>query len=1021
VIGVPACGKPGLAPGLDQYTCDGGLCAAPGVIRGEVVYGGGERGDAILLLFDVAALPPPDGDGSGAVAVARVPQSNLFGSASGAGVFSAPFTFTQVRSGRSYQIRAFIDATHEFDPLFDYAQQPRAGDPVGGHGEIDPAGELRLLPIQVGPGQVVNGVTVGFPRVLSYDPPSFELIGGSQTLDQEMDRPARLKLRIAHLPARGASFANAHFALELDRDAQGKPRSMFKDGLYDVFPRVFLRQLTSVDGSGEAPLAPGSGAIVPCQVVSLPVLPALLDLPAGAPAVAQDLLEVMVEPFALGADLRLLPRIPAGGYQLVVIQRSGQTWTLPNQLGDPANAGTPYFAASQAEAVSIAPLGTLPANSVSGTVVWSGGTSIASGNIVVQAYRDDPYDPPPPLGAALPVRVQIVPASAAVADARGFRAPYRIGGLAPGRYIVHALDDVDGNFSAFALLRTPTGGDLVGAVLEPGSGRPASVEVSGDVTGQDVTLTQQLSSDPPAFEIDPSTPARMPADQVTPVRFVVRARPHSFPAGKAPAPQFAVQLVRDPAGAAVDADQDGLPDVWPRVFLVRLDPSDPSGLTQYRSPDLHTTRTQVIAAAVDPTRFLPALSGGNAPPVFTGHLEIIVRPALFDASTPAARPRRLPSLQPGPYRIVLLSQTGQVWQIPNEAGTAALDPRAVCSSAPCAPGTVQTQSQSGAFQILAPSQAAHTGGIAGSLTVAGAPAIAAAYVFAYAKDAQPPFGLPVSADFHPGSEFQGGTVGYTLPNLPGGDYLVGAVVDTRGDFAMTPALFAMAPGEGSLVAASIASVGTTFASLDLTVAATMPPRPSFQLARSMSGADLDFPFNGSALAAMQIEISAILGANVAALRPDTSAALALACSGSGKPVAGSVSIQLIKVADAAGLVPEVDSSGKATVLSGSLDSSQFSSASCTPGGLYAATGLLAVLVQKASSAKVNLLDPRVPPLPVPLVPGRYSLAITSASKQVWRVPNELQPGLLDPAAMLVTPATTQALLRTQQVAVNVSP
>jgi hypothetical protein len=76
---------------------------------------------------------------------------------------------------------------------------------------------------------------------------------------------------------------------------------------------------------------------------------------------------------------------------------------------------------------------------------------------------------------------------------------------------------------------------------------------------------------------------------------------------------------------------------------------------------------------------------------------------------------------------------------------------------------------------------------------------------------------------------------------------------------------------------------------------------------------------------------------------------------------GSVSIELIKVGGAAGLLAEVDSMGKATVLSGSLDSTQFSSASCAPGGLYASTGSLSVLVQKASSAKVNLLDPRVAP------------------------------------------------------------
>src|SRR5256885_7718871 len=216
-------------------------------------------------------------------------------------------------------------------------------------------------------------------------------------------------------------------------------------------------------------------------------------------------------------------------------------------------------------------------------------------------------------------------------------------------------------------------------------------------------------------------------------------------------------------------------------------------------------------------------------------------------SAPGAPPQRLPSLQPGAYRIALVSQTGQVWQIPNEAGSAALDPSVVCAAAPCAPGTVQTQSQSGAFQVHAPAHAAYTGGIAGSLTVAGAPAIAAAYVFAYAMDAQPPFGLAVSADFHLGTEFQGGAVGYALPNLPSGDYLVSAVVDTRRDFAATPAVFAMAPGAGRLGAApSIASVGAKFTALDLTAATALPPRPAFPLRGAARGAGPGPPFHRGA-------------------------------------------------------------------------------------------------------------------------------------------------------------------------------
>ena len=48
---------------------------------------------------------------------------------------SAPYFFTQVDSGRAYQIRGFIDTRAEFDPFFDFTQQPRAGDSFGGYVE----------------------------------------------------------------------------------------------------------------------------------------------------------------------------------------------------------------------------------------------------------------------------------------------------------------------------------------------------------------------------------------------------------------------------------------------------------------------------------------------------------------------------------------------------------------------------------------------------------------------------------------------------------------------------------------------------------------------------------------------------------------------------------------------------------------------------------------------------------------------------------------------------------------------
>ncbi|HEY6912198.1 MAG TPA: hypothetical protein VI356_22655 [Myxococcales bacterium] len=1030
-----ACEKPGVAPGLDQLSCDGGPCPAPGVIQGSLVYSGTARGDAVLLLFDTAALPPPDGNGTSAAALARVPQATLFGNApaTSIGPFSAQFTFSQVPSGRSYQIRAFIDATHDFDPFFDFARQPRAGDPVGGHGDLGPDGQPRLLSIDVAAGQAVSGVSVALTQTLPYDPPAFELAGGSQSLSAAMDRPAHLRLRTASLTARSASFSRAHFALELDRDAQGKRQSTFADGVDDVFPRVILRQLFALDAKGNSsPVDPASAAIVPCRVVSTPVLPALVNMQPGSLPMAKDQLDVLVQPFAVGPDLNPLAAIPPGTYQVVVIEKSGQVWTLPNQLGDPG-LGAAYFTPSQAQTVTFAPAAGLPAGSIAGDVVWKGDTTTVSGNIVVQAYLDDPFNPPPPVGAAQPVRVQAIPAAAVQKTTDGFKAAYKLSGLAPGNYIVQALDDVDRNFSPLKILQTPTRGDLVGAVLAPGSTQPASIAVSGAVTGKDVTLGLRVPLDPPAFEIDPSTPAQMPADQVTPVRFNLRAKPLAFPAGQAPAPHFAVQLVRDSGGSPVDADHDGLPDVWPRAFLVRLDPADPSGLTQFVSPDLHRTVTEIIPAAVDPTPFLPALqpqTPTGAAPVLTDKLTVVVRPSLLDASTAGVPPQRLPSLQPGSYAIVLISQTGQVWQIPNEAGSLALDPAVVCAAgaASCAPGTVQTQSQSQAFQVGLPAHQFFTGGISGSLTVSGTAAPVAAYVFAYKATALPPFGLPVSADFHLGAEFQSGKVNYVLPDLPAGDYVVTAIVDTRGDFAVSPGLFAIAPGAGSLAAPPQAVQGLTTSfrtNTNLTAASALPQRPSFQILDTGSVATADVAVHvNNAAPQMQIQPAAVLTTGVVGLQPDATGMFVLACDGtSSTPQAGSLSIELLKVVDAAGLIPDIDANGKATVVLARVDPAQFTAGSCNGAPVKAITSAINVDVD-ATSSKVNLLNPNEPPTPVALVPGRYAVVVTSLAKQVWRVPNELQPALLDPAAAPAVAAATPSplpLLQSQGVAVQISP
>jgi hypothetical protein len=1035
-----ACDKPGVAPGLD--TCNGSDCTvvSPGVIQGNVVYSGTARGDAVLLLFDTRALPPPDGTGTTAVAVARVPESVLFANAPGgsAGPFSAPFVFTQVPTTtcgpaiaacRSYQIRAFIDAVHQFNPFFDFTQQPRAGDPVGGYGAIGPDGQARLLPIEVAPAQAVTGINVGLIKVLPYDPPSFEIVGGGLALDVTMDRPARMQLRTKRLNVPGASFAKAHFGLELDRAPGGSRRSTGLDGLDDVFPQVFLRQIKSTDNSGAlVPVDPANVAIVPCRVISTPLLPALVNLTPGADPLASDVLDVLVEPFALKfPELISKDSIPLGLYQVIVVERSGQVWTVPNSLGNPDASGTPYYASSQAAAVSVGASVVLPSGSLSGRVFFQGDPSTPRGNIIVQAYLDDPTHPPPPVGAATPVRVQIIRASDVVPGPTGFGANYKLVGLNPGqRYVIQALADVNGTFSPLNLLSTPTRGDLVMA-------RPLSLVVTGAMT-QDLALNYPQPLDPPAFEIDDSVGlAQIHVDERGPVRFGLVAKPLAFPIASAPSSTFTISLVRDANGKTVDRDLDGLPDVWPRVFLVRLDPTDPTNLSQYRDPADGSLKTNVIPAAVDPTPFLAALQPQNSATPVTitaSKVTVVARPALLDATAPLSVPSRS-ALTPGRYKIVLMNQTGQLWQIPNEAGPAALDPSVVCavSASSCAPGTVRTQSQGRYFEVLPPGSTPQPGVISGSLVVTGVSQFYGAYVFATdAANPPPPLGtgVPVAADFHSFLEFTGGAAAYSLQNLaPDRSYYLTAVVDTRGDFALSPQLYAAAPGQGTIVGGRFDSTGALVAvspgpNIGVTAGAVLPARPSFQVIDSgLNPVSSDvqlFTQAAPAAARLVLQARSLLGAGVSAT-PETGTAFPVSYVGcvNGKPVLNENNlpdlwpkVALLKISsdDPTGLRPDPGS----VVLPAAIDPVRFAG-QLTCGGAQVAASLIDVLV--APAAFQPLPDGTFQQLAT--VPaGRYQIVVISKTGQVWRIPNELQPAMLDPRA-----AAAALQLATQSVAATV--
>jgi hypothetical protein len=163
---------------VDDPTQNPGILAPTGVIRGTVTYiGPGPcirrgliEGTAVLLVFDAANPPPPDGFATTALNFVTIPGEALFASyprpASGPGsvndqsslcvpLDSAPVTATASYSipymaAGHYQVRGFYSRQGRFNPLFDYANLPLAGD-VGGGALVDPrTGKADFATINVG-------------------------------------------------------------------------------------------------------------------------------------------------------------------------------------------------------------------------------------------------------------------------------------------------------------------------------------------------------------------------------------------------------------------------------------------------------------------------------------------------------------------------------------------------------------------------------------------------------------------------------------------------------------------------------------------------------------------------------------------------------------------------------------------------------------------------------------------------------------------------------------------------------
>jgi hypothetical protein len=366
IAGLSACESPGINPGADvrQNT-------RSSRIEGNLVVSSSTRGNAILFLYDAARPPPPAGTGR-PLTFTTVSSQRIFGNAPNgiSGPFSAPFGFPLVNPGR-YLIRAFLDVNADFIPWYAVTSDVNAGD-VGG-GALDANRNLKVIEVVLDENQrplatTDVGVAISDVARVPVDRPVFEVAGGVASV-KITNAPAAIELVLKPI-AEGAIAqpAPVFLARLVDDNGDGVPDDANGDGIPDFWPRVVVRKMASganvltdendLDRNG---ILDAEG-FIDYEHLSLPSM--MVQPPDGSPdavvlaagfdfSALQSLLvdatgrvkltptpvnklKLVIKPQAFDASNPVRPAlirgVPKGTYAITVIQSTGQTWRLPNEL-----------------------------------------------------------------------------------------------------------------------------------------------------------------------------------------------------------------------------------------------------------------------------------------------------------------------------------------------------------------------------------------------------------------------------------------------------------------------------------------------------------------------------------------------------------------------------------------------------------------------------------------------------------------------------------------------------------------
>lgn len=361
-----ACEAPHVFPGADKRQN-----TQTARIEGDVVVSSAARGKVVLFLYDAARPPPPTGTGR-PLTFAVLSREAVFKSAADGevGPFTAHYAFSLVAPGR-YLIRAFVDANDDFIPWYGVTADVTAGD-VGG-GAVDPVTRQPRV-IDVGTDEAGTPipaldvpVSISDTARVPLDRPIFSVVGGAESVTLGA-APLTLELQATPIVEGAMQQPSPGFLVRfVDDNLDGVPDDANGDGVPEVWPRVVVRKVRAaddvltdendldgngvVDAEGEdyEHVNPGTGETIPADgLPDVVVLAAGFDVSEYAAVLLDDMgrvkqtptplarLKLVVRPRALDASNPAAPGVlkvmPLGTYAITVIQQTGQTWRVPNEL-----------------------------------------------------------------------------------------------------------------------------------------------------------------------------------------------------------------------------------------------------------------------------------------------------------------------------------------------------------------------------------------------------------------------------------------------------------------------------------------------------------------------------------------------------------------------------------------------------------------------------------------------------------------------------------------------------------------